>query len=98
MKKYLITVNGNQYEVEVEEVRDNTVSAPAVQAEPAVRAAAPAQVAAAPAPAPKPAAASSAVPAGATHHYGSHAGNHLEGNVSTGDAVKKARCFWSWKQ
>lgn len=50
MKKFLIKVNGNQYEVEVEEVRDGVVSAPAVYAAAPV-AQAPAAVTAAPAPA-----------------------------------------------
>lgn len=94
MKKYLITVNGNQYEVEVEEVKDNTVSAPAVQPEPAVRTAAPAPkpapVAAA-APAPKPAAVSSAVPAGATTITAPMPGTILKVNVNAGDAVKKGQ-------
>jgi len=92
MKKYLITVNGNQYEVEVEEVRDNSVSAPVAHAEPAPRSAAPATVAApAPAPAAKPAAVSNAVPAGASKITAPMPGTILKVNVNTGDAVKKGQ-------
>ncbi len=90
MKKYLITVNGNQYEVEVEEIKDNSVAAPAVQAEPAVRSAAPSPAPAA-APAPKPAAVSSVVPAGASTITAPMPGTILKVNVSVGDAVKKGQ-------
>ena len=92
MKKYLITVNGNQYEVEVEEVKDNPVSAPSLRAEPAARAAAPASAAApAPVPASKPAAASNAVPAGAATITAPMPGTILKVNVNVGDAVKKGQ-------
>ncbi|NJD03049.1 MAG: biotin/lipoyl-binding protein [Ruminiclostridium sp.] len=92
MKKYLITVNGNQYEVEVEEVKDNSVSAPAGQTEPALRAAAPV-AAAAPAPVPtlKPAAAGNAVPAGAATITAPMPGTILKVNVNAGDSVKKGQ-------
>ena len=90
MKKYLITVNGNQYEVEVEEVRDNSVSAPVAHAEPAQRSAAPA-AAPAPAPSARPAAVSNAVPAGASKITAPMPGTILKVNVNTGDAVKKGQ-------
>ena len=58
MRKFLISVNGKSYDVEVEEVKGG-MSAPisAPVAAPAPAAAAPAPAAAAPAPAPAPAAA-----------------------------------------
>lgn len=92
MKKYMITVNGNQYEVEVEEIKDNSVYTPAVHAEPAIRAAAPAPVAAhAPAPASKPAAASNVIPTGAATITSPMPGTILKVNVNTGDSVKKGQ-------
>ena len=42
MRKFMINVNGNSYEVEVEEIKDGVSAAPAVQSAP--RAAAPAAV------------------------------------------------------
>jgi biotin carboxyl carrier protein len=90
MKKFLITVNGNQYEVEVEEVRDGSAAAqPAVQARPAatVTQAAPA----APASAPAPAKADKAVPAGATTITAPMPGTILNVNVNTGDVVKRGQ-------
>jgi len=95
MKKYLIKVNGNQYEVEVEEINENgqvveTVSAPA--AAPEVKAAAPA---AAPAPKAAPAAPAprkdTAVPSGATAVKAPMPGTILNVNVKTGDVVKKGQ-------
>lgn len=66
MKNYTITVNGNVYEVTVEEGFTGAAKAapaPAPKAAPAPRAAAPAPAPAAPAPAPAPAAGSVAVTA-----------------------------------
>lgn len=81
MKTYNITVNGNTYLVEVEEVANGAVAAP-VNAAP---------VAAAPAPAAKPAA-----PAKATASAGGRIkinapmpGNIVKVNVTAGAAVKK---------
>ena len=74
MKKFLIKVNGNQYEVEVEEVRDGSV----VEAAP-VRAAAPKAAA-------KPAASG---PVGATKVNAPMPGTILKVNVNPGDEVKK---------
>lgn len=94
MKKYLITVNGNQYEVEVEEVRDNTLNAPAVQAVPATRDAAPASApapSAAPAPATKPVVANNTVPKGASTITAPMPGTILKVNVNVGDTVKKGQ-------
>jgi glutaconyl-CoA/methylmalonyl-CoA decarboxylase subunit gamma len=83
MKKYLIKVNGNQYEVEVEEVRDDTVAAPEIRAQ------APTQEAA---PAPKPAAKKeTAVPAGATVITSPMPGTILKVNVNSGETVKKGQ-------
>ena len=93
MKKFLIKVNGNQYEVEVEEIReDGTVveqisevksTAPAVSAAPAP----------APAPAPKPAETKKAapIPADAFVVSAPMPGTILSINVNTGDTVKKGQ-------
>lgn len=91
MKKFLIKVNGNQYEVEVEEVRDGSVadeavtySAPAPKAAPAPAAAA----TPAPAPAPKK---DNAVPAGAATITAPMPGTVLGVKVNSGDVVKKGQ-------
>ena len=83
MKKYNITVNGNTYEVYVEEA-DGAYSAPAAP----VHVAAPA---AAPAPAAKPAApkAAAAAPAGASKVTSPMPGTILQVKVSQGQSVKK---------
>ena len=98
MKKFLIKVNGSQYEVEVEEIReDGTYVETTSQARPAMPApsAAPAPVAApkaAPAVAPKPAAAASqSVPAGAKTITAPIPGVVLGVNVNVGDTVKKGQ-------
>ncbi len=92
MKKFLIKVNGNQYEVEVEEVRDGSVAAePATYSAPAPKAA---PAAAAPAPAPAPAAAprkDNAVPAGAAKVTAPMPGTILGVKVNSGDTVKKGQ-------
>lgn len=90
MKKFLIKVNGNQYEVEVEEVRDGSVAAePAAYSAPAPKAApAPAAPAAAPSPAPKK---DNAVPAGAATITAPMPGTILGVKVNSGDAVKKGQ-------
>jgi len=98
MKKFLINVNGNQYDVQVEEVRDGSVpvyAAPAasapVQAPAAPVAAAPAPVAA-PAPAAAPAAEKKAVSSGATGSVKVMApmpGTILKVVANVGDAVKR---------
>lgn len=92
MRKFRINVNGKAYEVEVEEMKDGVVSAPAaqaVQAAPAPVAAPKAAPAAAPAPAPK--AAPAAVPAGAATVAAPMPGTILSINVKAGDAVKKGQ-------
>ena len=81
MKNYTITVNGNVYDVTVEE---NTNGAPA--AAPAPRAAAPAPRAAAPAPAAKPAAAGAA---GSISITAGAAGKVVDVVAAPGTAVKK---------
>ncbi len=92
--KYVATINGKKYEVEVEKLEAyksldrNGVAAPAAPVLPASapvqRPAAPAPVAAAPAPAPAPAAA----PAGATTVEAPMPGKILNIKVSEGQAVK----------
>lgn len=94
--KYVATINGKKYEVEVEKLEAyksldrNGVAAPAAPVLPASapvqRPAAPAPVAAAPAPAPVPAPA--AAPAGATTVEAPMPGKILNIKVSEGQAVK----------
>ena len=101
--KYVATINGKKYEVEVEKLEAyksldrNGVAAPAAPVLPASApvqrpaAPAPAPVAAAPAPAPAPAAApapKAAAPAGATTVEAPMPGKILNINVSAGQAVK----------
>ena len=99
--KYVATINGKKYEVEVEKLEAyksldrNGVAAPAAPVLPASapvqRPAAPAPVAAAPAPAPAPAAApepAAAAPAGATTVEAPMPGKILNIKVSEGQAVK----------
>ncbi len=94
MKKFLIKVNGNQYEVEVDEVRDGGVSAYA----PAVSAPAPSAPVAAPvsapaaAPAPAPAAEKKPVTGGSAGSIKISApmpGTILKVVASVGDSVKR---------
>lgn len=80
MRKFIINVNGNSYEVEVEEVGGAPSAAPAPKAAP--RAAAPA---AAPKAAPAPAA---APPAGATNVTAPMPGNIVSVKVNVGDTVE----------
>ena len=101
--KYVATINGKKYEVEVEKLEAyksldrNGVAAPAAPVLPASApvqrpaAPAPAPVAAAPAPAPAPAAApapKAAAPAGATTVEAPMPGKILNIKVSEGHAVK----------
>ena len=99
--KYVATINGKKYEVEVEKLEAyksldrNGVAAPVAPVLPASapvqRPAAPAPVAAAPAPAPASAAApapKAAAPAGATTVEASMPGKILNIKVSEGQAVK----------
>ena len=104
--KYVATINGKKYEVEVEKLEAyksldrNGVAAPAAPVLPASApvqrpaAPAPAPVAAAPAPAPAPAAApapKAAAPAGATTVEAPMPGKILNIKVSEGQAVKFRR-------
>ena len=90
--KYVATINGKKYEVEVEKLEAyksldrNGVAAPAA---PVLPASAPVQRPAAPAPAPAPAAApKAAAPAGATTVEAPMPGKILNIKVSEGQAVK----------
>ena len=79
MRKFIINVNGNSYEVEVEEVGGAPSAAPAPKAAPR---------AAAPAPAPKAAPAPAAAPpAGATNVTAPMPGNIVSIEVKVGDTV-----------
>jgi biotin carboxyl carrier protein len=95
MKKFLIKVNGNQYEVEVEEVRDGSVAETATYSAPAPKAAAapaPAQAAPKPAAAPAPAAPkANAGTVGAVKITAPMPGTILGVKVNVGDAVKKGQ-------
>ena len=85
MRKFSITVNGQAYEVEVEEIGGAPSFAAAPVAAPAPVAAAPAPKAA-PAPAPK---AAAAAPAGAEVISAPMPGNINDVRVSAGQQVKK---------
>ena len=92
MRKFSITVNGQAYEVEVEEIGGAPSFAAAPVAAPVPVAAAPAPVAAAPAPkaAPAPAPkAAAAAPAGAEVISAPMPGNINDVRVSAGQQVKK---------
>ena len=85
MRKFIVNVNGNSYEVEVEEI--GAVSSPVVAAAPApaqvsAPAAAPAQAPAAPAP-------KAAAPAGGTPVNAPMPGTIVDIKVSNGASVKK---------
>lgn len=85
MKKYQITVNGNTYEVEVEEVSSGAASAP-VQAAP---------VAAAPKATTAPAAPkAAAAPAGTKPITAPMPGTILEVKVSVGQSVKRGETMF----
>lgn len=96
--KYVATINGKKYEVEVEKLEAyksldrNGVAAPAAPVLPASapvqRPAAPAPVAPAPAPAPAAPAPAAAAPAGATTVEAPMPGKILNIKVSEGQAVK----------
>ncbi|MHB1393482.1 MAG: biotin/lipoyl-containing protein [Clostridia bacterium] len=93
MRKFMINVNGNSYEVEVEEIKDGVSAAPAVQAAPRAAAPVPAPAVpkATPAPAPAPGAAPAAVAAGASTVTAPMPGTILSINVKAGDTVKKGQ-------
>ena len=82
MRKFIVNVNGNSYEVEVEEVGAG-VSAPAAAPAPAAAAAPKAAPAAAPKAAPK-----AAAPVGGTPVKAPMPGNVLDIKVQSGTAVK----------
>ncbi len=97
MRKFVVNVNGNSYEVEVEEVGGASVSAPSaarpIQAAAAPAPAAPAPVpaapAAAPALAPAPAAPVSSGAEGAVKITAPMPGTILDIKVKAGDTVQK---------
>ena len=78
MKKFSITLNGNQYEVDVEEIGGGAVSAPKAAA-----------AASAPQAAPAPKAAAAPVAAGVQTVAAPIPGKVLSINVKAGDAVKR---------
>ena len=82
MRKFNITVNGNTYEVDVEEIGGAVTSAPVVAAP--VATAAPA-----PAPVQKPAAPVAAAPAGAAKVTAPMPGTVVSVKVNVGDKVTK---------
>ena len=88
MKKFNITVNGQAYEVEVEEMGGSAAPVAAAPKTAPVAAAAPAPKAA-PAPAPK--AAAAPVPAGAATVSAPMPGKILSVAVKPGDAVKRGQ-------
>lgn len=91
MKKFLIKVNGIQYEVEVEEVPDHSTET--IQPVKEVKAAAPAFVPASAPPAPKRNApkTDNSIPERAISVTASMPGTILKVNVSSGDNVKKGQ-------
>jgi len=89
MKKFNITVNGQAYEVEVEEVGGAVSAAPTPKAAAPVAAPAP-KAAPAPAAAPAPKAAA-AVPAGAATVSAPMPGKIMSVAVKPGDAVKRGQ-------
>lgn len=95
MKKFLIKVNGNQYEVEVEEIKDGSAAPQIVQEVKAPAAAPAAPAAQVSAPAPKAEVSetkvSNEVPAGAKTINAPMPGTILNINVRTGDVVKKGQ-------
>jgi biotin carboxyl carrier protein len=91
MRKFIVNVNGNSYEVEVEEVGVAPVSAPAARPAQPVSAPAPAAAApaAAPAPAEKPAAPAPAGTEGSIKITAPMPGTILDIKVKPGDKVSK---------
>jgi biotin carboxyl carrier protein len=92
MKKFLIKVNGNQYEVEVEEIREGVETTSTVLTEQPPAPAAPAAPQKPVQPAQKPTAnAEASVPSGATTVNAPMPGTILKVNVNSGDVVKKGQ-------
>ncbi len=90
MRRFSVTVNGNVYEVEVEELGAGVSAAPVSPAAPVVSA--PSVPAVAPTAAPAPAAPKASAPAGRAGSVSVSApmpGTILKMNVSVGQAVKK---------
>lgn len=88
MRKFLIKVNGNQYEVEVDEVRaDGSV----VEAAPVVSSVSAPAAAPVAAPAPKAETKSANAPAGAVKITAPMPGTILKVNVAVGETVKKGQ-------
>lgn len=91
MKNYTITVNGNAYEVTVEEGFTGAASAPKAAPAPAPRAAAPAPVTPAPAPAAPAPAAPAPAAAGAVSISAPMPGKILDVKAQPGTAVKRGQ-------
>jgi len=93
MRKFVINVNGHQYEVEVEEIGAVQYAAPVTPVAPAAQAApaapAPAQAPKAEEPKPAPAPAPAAAPAGAVKVNAPIPGTILDIKVKPGDKVKR---------
>ena len=93
MRKFNIKVNGNSYEVEVEEVGGAVSYAPSAPAAPASASAAPASAPAAPAPAAPaaPAAPKASTSAGSIKVESPMPGTILKVNVKVGDSVDEGQ-------
>lgn len=93
MRKFIINVNGNSYEVEVEEVKDGVAAAPSTVQKTSVQPAAPVQksepAAASTAKPVEPPKAAASVPAGGLKITSPMPGNIWDIKVSTGDTIKK---------
>jgi Acetyl/propionyl-CoA carboxylase, alpha subunit len=88
MKKFMIKINGNQYEVEVEEIKDNSTQAQAGQIDQQIRSS---SAAPAPAPVSKPEAKDTTVPVGASTIKAPMPGTILKVNVNVGESVIKGQ-------
>jgi biotin carboxyl carrier protein len=92
MKKFLIIVNGNPYEVEVEEIRAEGVTVSQAVPEARIAPAVPAATQPVPAPAPKvEKKTQAAAPSGAVKITAPMPGTILSISVNTGDTVKKGQ-------
>lgn len=91
MRKFMITVNGNSYEVEVEEIKDGSVVSTPVQSAPAAPKAAPSTPAAPKAAPAAPKAAPKAAAGGSATITAPMPGTILDIKVKEGDSVSKGQ-------